>query len=136
MSTGITFSSRRSFNNQTSVLKQHPAFKSASKINESVIPVVVVFDDDRLNRSFLSSSVMYGGPTSCNNTSDIQQECSLSHRIRRLAEEEDSKREMKKLSPVNYGASSEYDYFSSYSESSTHTLWLNYAYVTAELCIR
>ncbi|WZZ28317.1 hypothetical protein YC2023_011718 [Brassica napus] len=38
MSTGITFSSRRSFNNQTSVLKQHPAFKSASKINESVIP--------------------------------------------------------------------------------------------------
>ena len=34
------------------------------------------------------------------------------------------------------GASSEYDNFSSYSESPTHTLWLNYAYVTAEICIR
>jgi len=33
-------------------------------------------------------------------------------------------------------ASSEYDNFCSYSESPTHTLWLNYAYVTAELCIR
>ena len=32
--------------------------------------------------------------------------------------------------------SSEYDNFSSYNESSTHTLWLNYAYITAELCIR
>lgn len=40
------------------------------------------------------------------------------------------------------GVSSEYDNFSSYSESPTHTLWLNYAYVmsyayiTAESCIR
>ncbi|KAL0864694.1 hypothetical protein Bca101_043812 [Brassica carinata] len=46
-----------------------------------------------------------------------------------------SKREIKKLSPVNYNASSEYDNFSSYSESPTHTLWLNYAYATTELCI-
>ncbi|KAL0771985.1 hypothetical protein Bca101_037136 [Brassica carinata] len=53
-----------------------------------------------------------------------------------LQNKKDSKRKMKKLSPVNYGASSEYDNFSSYSESPTHTLWLNYAYVTAELCIR
>ena len=34
------------------------------------------------------------------------------------------------------GASSEYDNFSSYIKSPTHTLWLNYPYVTAELCIR
>ena len=34
------------------------------------------------------------------------------------------------------GASSEYDNFSLYSESLTHTLWLSYAYLTAELCIR
>ena len=71
------------------------------KIWDSSTAVVVFFDDDRLKRSFLSSSVMYGGPTSCKNASDIQQECFLSHWIRRLPEEEDSKREMKKLSPVN-----------------------------------
>ena len=34
------------------------------------------------------------------------------------------------------GTSSEYDKFSSYSESPTHKLCLNYAYVTADLCIR
>ena len=34
------------------------------------------------------------------------------------------------------GESSEYDNFSSYNESPTHMLWLNYAYVTGELCIR
>ncbi|KAL0673634.1 hypothetical protein Bca4012_001615 [Brassica carinata] len=52
-----------------------------------------------------------------------------------LQKKKDSKREMKKLSPVNYGASSEYDNFSSYIKSPTHTLWLNYPYVTDELCI-
>ena len=30
------------------------------------------------------------------------------------------------------GASCEYDNFSSYNESPTHTLWLNYAYVMTE----
>ena len=81
-----------------------------------------------------------------------------------MQKKKDSKREMKKLSPVNCkkmrelskkirkkkedeeddefeswfymfddsdGASSEYDNFSSYSESPTHTLQLSYAYVTA-----
>ena len=32
-------------------------------------------------------------------------------------------------------ASSEYDNFSSYSESPTHTLWPSYAYITAEFII-
>ncbi|KAL0749920.1 hypothetical protein Bca101_031923 [Brassica carinata] len=53
-----------------------------------------------------------------------------------LRKKKDSKREMKYISPVNYGTSSEYDKFSSYSESPTHKLCLNYAYVTADLCIR
>ncbi|KAL0835756.1 hypothetical protein Bca101_087645 [Brassica carinata] len=52
-----------------------------------------------------------------------------------LQKKKDLKREMKKLSPVNYDASSKYDNFSSYVKSPTHTSWLNYPYVTAELCI-
>ncbi|KAL0825215.1 hypothetical protein Bca101_048892 [Brassica carinata] len=72
---------------------------------------------------------MYGGPTSCKNAPSL-----IGFVV--LQKKKDSEREMKKLSHVNYGASYEYDNFSSYSESLTHTLWLHYSYVTAELCIR
>ncbi|KAF3512314.1 hypothetical protein F2Q69_00005670 [Brassica cretica] len=51
---------------------------------------------------------MYGGPTSCKNAPSL-----IGFVI--LQKKKDSKREMKKLSPVNYSASSEYDNFSSYT---------------------
>ncbi|KAL0846700.1 hypothetical protein Bca101_019946 [Brassica carinata] len=53
-----------------------------------------------------------------------------------LQENKDSKKRRDLNKKNSDGASSEYDNFSSYSESPIHMLWLNYTYVTAELCIR